>query len=454
MAAAAPAAEMQAPKQEAPAAAQQAADTAGSPTAAAERRSNSKSSTSSSPPPSRKQISRTVRGLQDDIEDHAESLGTLRKQMLWTMSQQVRSERLLTSRQLVLQGFSPALEDTNIDAAMAARDRWILKTLMEHTHLSERRLTFKASHSTAVEHLSRLSKVTMEEASVAAQAARALQGKRLMFAGSSITIKRQQAAFDRLVSAPAKSCMDILTKTEARFQGNLRPNWKDGTVTQVADSTPELLLRWVVNPERGRIKIFVTKRFIPVIEEQIDGEIQRLQFGSAIADQKGKGGETKGSGKGKTKKGRKSGIPVDAAAFRQEPAAAREGLTSLTFSRYPFNISIRPLEAEGTGQSSAERAGDSSMAVDHEGAAASKRQADQHPHSQQIKRRSPTPTRQPYMLDGSTGWGQDPWAAAASSALPSSSHRPPRPEDAGQQERAVPPGEGRDGVADGSRLEA
>ena len=447
---AAPAAAMQAPKQEDISSSTAFSRRSGIPQQ--QQGANSKSSTSSSQPPSRKQISRTVRGLQDDVESHAESLSTLRKQMLWTMSQQVRSERLLTSRQLVLQGFAPALEDKNIDAAMAARDRWILKTLMEYTHLSERRLTFKASHATAVENLSRLSIVTMEEASVAAQAARALQGKRLAYAGSTITIKRQQAAFDRLVSAPAKSCMDILTKSEARFQGNLRPNWKDGTVTQVADPIPELLLRWVVNPERGRIKIYVTKRFIPVIEEQIDFEIQKLQFGSAIAEQtKGKGSETKGAGKGKTKKGRKTGIPVDEAAFRQEPAAAREGLTSLTFSRHPFNISIRPLEDEGAGPSAAERAGDTRMAVDHEGTAASKRHADQHPQSQQIKRRSPTPTRQPYMMDGRAGWGQDPWASAAASALPSSSQRPPRPDDAGQQDRAVPPGEGRDGVAADSR---
>ena len=413
-------------------------------------RSNSKSSSSSSQPPSRRQISRSLRSLQDDVEEQSESLSALRKQMLWTMSPQVRSERLLTSRQLVLQGFSPAHEERNIEAAMAARDSWILAILKEHTHLPERRLAFKASHSTAVESLSRLSIVTMEEACVAVQAARALQHKRLPYAGSSITIKRQQAAFDRLVSAPAKSCMDLLTRREARFQGNLRPNWKDGTVTQVADHVPELLLKWVVNAERGRIKIFVTKRYLTLIEENIDKEIQRLQFGSAIVDQeKGKDDETKGKGKGKSKKGRKSSIPADTSSFRQEPAAARDGLTSLTFSRYPFNISIRRLE-DGAAQPRQDGDADSShMPVDQEGLAAAKRQADDHDHlhSQQIKRRSPTPTRlQPYQPGDRTGWQQDPWASAAAASHSSSSARPPRPADG-----AAPPEADRDGVIGGTR---
>ena len=87
----------------------------------------------------------------------------------------------------------------------------------------------------------------MEEASVAALAARSLHGKRLLYTGTTVTVRRQQAAYDRLVSAPAKACMDILTCHENQYQSNLRPNWKEGTVLEVTNVVPTLLLKWVVN---------------------------------------------------------------------------------------------------------------------------------------------------------------------------------------------------------------
>ena len=237
----------QMPKQEAAAAAD------GSHAGGKGRSHSKSSSTSSTPPPSRQQIARNMKGLCEDVESHADAISELRKQMLWSMSQQVRSERFLTSRQLVFQGFAPAMEDQSLDQAMVKRDQWILQTLRDHTQLSEKRLAFKASHSTAVEALSRLTIVTMEEASVAALAARSLHGKRLLYTGTTVTVRRQQAAYDRLVSAPAKACMDILTRHENQYQSNLRPNWKEGTVLEVTNVVPMLLLKWVVNPERAML---------------------------------------------------------------------------------------------------------------------------------------------------------------------------------------------------------
>ena len=387
--------------------------------AGAAGRSRSSSTSSTPPAPSRQQIARTMRGLQDDIESHSDAISELRKQVLWSMSQQVRSERLLTSRQLVFQGFAPTMEDRNLDQAMAMRDQWILKTLQDHTQLSAKRLSFKASHATAVEALSRLTIITLEEASVAALAARSLHGKRLLYAGATVSVRRQQAAYDRLISAPAKACMDILTRAEGKFQSNLRPSWKEGSVMEVTSAVPTLLLKWVVNPERARIKLFVIPKYLRLIEEHIDGEIRKLQFGSAL------GLDPKGSGKGKSKKGKK-GIPVDAAAFRQEPVQVREGLASLSFARYPFNISVRPLEMDDPGRDT------QAMPVDQEGQQAQKRQAEQPATDQSIKRRSPTPSRdsqRPYHPPSS--WGADPWASYAQhgSTTASSSARPPRPEE-------------------------
>ena len=143
--------------------------------------------------------------------------GELRKQILWSMSQQVRFERTLTRKQLVLQGFVPQLEDQNIEAAMQARVQWIMRSLVENTHLSKKRLALKSSHATAVEALSRLSIITLEEASVAVHVARGMNSKRFNYAGASIMVNCQQAAYDRFVSVPAKACMDILTRHEGRY---------------------------------------------------------------------------------------------------------------------------------------------------------------------------------------------------------------------------------------------
>ena len=413
------------PKQEAVATEASQVDTGAGEDGGREGRSHSKSSsrTSSTPPaPSRQQLARTMRGMQDDIEDHSDAISELRKQVLWSMSQQVRSERLVTGRQLVFQGFAPTMEDRNLDQAMAQRDQWILKTLQDHTQLSAKRLAFTASHATAVEALSRLTIVTLQEASVAALAARALHGKRLLYSGATVSVRRQQAAYDRLTSAPAKASMDILTRFESKFQSNLRPNWKDGVVMEVTGATPTILLKWVVNPERARIKLFITPKYLHVIEEQIDMEIRKLQFGSALGDQKG-GSDMKGAGKGKSKRSKK-GIPVDTMAFKQEPEPVREGLASLSFARFPFNISVRPLEMDGA-------AGRTAMHVDQEGQPAQKRQAAQPPVDQSIKRRSPTPSRdaqKPYHQQ--PAWGADPWASYSQHATPSSSSaRPPRPDE-------------------------
>ena len=69
--------------------------------------------------------------------------------------------------------------------------------------------------------------------------------------------------------------MDIATRHHPKYQSCLRPNWRKGYVAQVADTKePEILFRWLVNPERARIRIFVTKHLLHSIEDEIDEEIR------------------------------------------------------------------------------------------------------------------------------------------------------------------------------------
>ena len=306
------------------------------------RRSRS-SSSSNSTLPSRQALSRTVRNLQEEVDTHGDMLGEVKKQLLWTMSQQVRSDRALTSRQLVLQGFATAAEDKRVGIAMDKRNQWIAKMLQESTGLEPSRLTFEASHATTHDALSCLSIITLRDQSIASTVARVMTTRKFNYEGVPITWKRQQTAYDRIVSAPAKCCMDIISRNEPKYQSCLRPNWHEGYVAQVADrAEPDILFRWLVNPERARIRLYITKKLIHIVEGDIDTELRKLQFGPVWPD-KGKGGK----GGGKSKKGKKGGAPIDPQAFRQEPSMVRDQLGNLTFARYPFNISIRELKEDG-----------------------------------------------------------------------------------------------------------
>ena len=260
---------------------------------------------------------------------------------------------------------------------------------------------------------------------------RAMSTRRFSYDGTAITFKRQQTAYDRIVSAPAQACMDIVSRHEGKYQGCLKPNWRGGYVAQTADrKEPEILFRWLVSPERARIRIYVVRSLLHHIENEIDAEIRQLQFGPILSD--------KGKGKGKAKKGKKIGAPVDPHAFKQEPAMVKDHLGNLTFARYPLNISIRELTAEQVPQmgSPAAKQSDSvvqNMEVDKAGQAP-KRYANANETEQQAKRRSPTPARggsdlaeggapypPPPAHQQHSGCVRDPWAAAASSTARSSS---------------------------------
>ena len=355
------------------------------------------------------------------------------------MSQQVRSDRALTSRQLVLQGFSPSSEDKRVGTAMDKRNQWIAKMLQESTGLEASRLTFEASHATTHDALSRLSIITLKDQSIASLAARVMTARKFSYERVPITWKRQQTAYDRIVSAPAKSCMDIISRSEPKYQSCLRPNWREGYVAQVADrAEPDILFRWLVNPERARMRLYITKKLIHIVEGEIDAELRKLQFGP-IGPDKGKGGK----GGGKTKKGKKGGAPINPQAFRQEPSMVRDQLGNLTFSRFPFNISIRELTKEtATSQEEKKKRETNTQDMDVDSAGqASKRQAEKSGAEQDAKRRSPTPHRgahgwvdhsspypplpahhQAHHQAPATEWASDPWAAAACTARSSSSY--------------------------------
>ena len=203
------------------------------------------------------------------------------------------------------------------------------------------------------------------------------------------------------------------------------------------------------------------------MQEQIDGEIQKLQSGHVVfLPGKGKGGNGKGAGKQKSEKGCKNSIPVDPAAFRHQPLQVRDGLATFTFSRFPFNISIRALDGRHSDERDVQRgqapprcAQSQEMMVDHEGLPATKRYADGPATEQQIKRRSPAPSRDggaTYQQQPQTGWAADPWAVAAAANNPahsssSSAHPPRRDEGSGDAQQRYGPEQA---VAAGSRIAA
>ena len=69
----------------------------------------SSSSHSSTGAPSYAQLRRTIRLIQEDQEEQADEIIALKRQLLWSMQQQVRADRKACSSQVVVQGLPPAV---------------------------------------------------------------------------------------------------------------------------------------------------------------------------------------------------------------------------------------------------------------------------------------------------------------------------------------------------------
>ena len=349
------------------------------------------------------QVRRSMRLLREDIDHQGDRIADVARQTIWTMSQQVSQARKEAAGQIVILGFNPSTESANALRAMEERNAWLQKTLAEAANISPDRVRFTASHSTNMENLSRLSLLTFSEPHVANVVLRAVGNKKLQYHGQQLLVKRQVSAWDRIVSIPAKAIMEIVSDADPSLRNSFRPQWKEGIIMNDKCAGP--VARWQIDVEHARIKVYVAQRYLQLVEDKIDASIRRLHWGpsedDSSATMSGKG-KHKGKGRGKTKK---SSTPLDPQCYKKEAEDYRIKMGNLVISKFPFSISIRLMDAEGSQETGEKRAGEPA------GMGSS-------------KRRSPTPLR------------YDPWAAAASSASASAAtpvasvaaqegHRPP-----------------------------
>ena len=341
---------------------------------------------SSSSSPERKsggQLRRTVRQLREDLEEVEAEQAALKRQLLWSMAQEVRRQRKEMSCQIVIQGWRPELEDASLWTAHQQRDNFCRDLFQRLTKLPHDRLQFETSHSTNLESLSRITVVTFSNAAITGAVLRASHQQRYGYGTASLQLRKQTSLYDRLCSAPAKIGMESLTSISPQLQGALRPDWRKGEVWSTMGA---LELLWEVNVEQACIRAYVDEPRVPEVAAQMEAGIKRLTFGwegEAEAAGSGKGGG-KGSKGGKGKKSSKSKhkatMPVASSCFKHEAAVVKDKLGSLHLAKYPFEIKVRALKEE----QKAERG----VPTQRRPASANEEQRPQRAHSQSIKRRS------------------------------------------------------------------
>ena len=178
-----------------------------------ESRKSSRSSSTSEPRPSLRTIQQAVRSLRDDMDEVQDAHKASQRQLLWTMHAQVRRDRQEASSQLVIQGFQPWLESQDAVEAFKKRDQWCLSTCARLAGISPDLIKMTCSHGTAADKLSRLTIISLQNASLAASIARAAGSQRIPFdAHTTVSVRRQTCVYDRLVSSPIKIVMECISR--------------------------------------------------------------------------------------------------------------------------------------------------------------------------------------------------------------------------------------------------
>ena len=266
------------------------------------------------------------------------------------MHAQVRRDRQEASCQLVLQGFQPWTEDADAAVAFRKRDQFCLSTCARLAGIAPELIKMSCSHGTAADKLSRLTIISLQNASLAASIARAAGATKIPYdAATTITIRRQTCVYDRLVSAPIKIVMECVSREFPHLRNGFRPAWKDGNLWG-ADGA--LLGIWRIDIQHAKIRIHLPDHLLPCVREGMDRGLARLQFGAyeeeggaahKDGDHKGKS-KTKGKGRGKAPA--RHLHPVERGGFKHAPPEVRSSLGSLVLAEYPFTVSIRGLREE------------------------------------------------------------------------------------------------------------
>ena len=369
-------------------------------------RSSSRSSSTSERLPSQRQLHRTMRELRSEVDDLVDDSAGVKKQLLYTMHRQVTQERRECACQLILQGFQPHMEHRDLDTALQQREAWCLDLILRLSRCPKEMLQMKASHATSTDSLSRLTLITVANASIVNAVMRSAGSQKFHYQGATISLRRQTTVWDRLTSAPAKVAIEAVAHHFPGTQGRFKIDWKQGEVMHDG----ELIISWQVSVEDAKIKMLAKARYADIIHEAMAAGLRRLNFGynaaESTAPEKGKGQGKSGKGK---KKSHRYDIPVPTSSFTREPETYRNALGSLQLARFPFTVTVKSMrerkkDAEEREERQHRRRSDSTSSKRTSNADDSK-----------AKRRAPTPDRnQAPAYVPSSQPAVDPWARASS----------------------------------------
>ena len=299
--------------------------------------------------PSVRAIQQAVRVLREDVDDLQDSHRASQRQALWLLHSQVKRDRAEASCQLVIQGFEPWKEAADALTAFRNRDTWCLDLCSRLSGVHKDLIKLSCSHGTSAERLSRLSILTLQNASLASAIARAAGTQKHIYQGTTaVTVRRQNCTYDRLCSAPIKVVMECLSKEAPQLRNAFRPDWK---ARLSWDTSGTLIGNWRINVQKARIRIHVQEPFVPAVREAMGPGLARLQFGAAAAEGEG-GGDFGHHAQDKGQKGKAKGRgkanrylqPTEPGMFKYAPPQHRQSLGSLQMAGYQFEVSVRSLK--------------------------------------------------------------------------------------------------------------
>ena len=255
--------------------------------------------------------------LDDEIAHTLQGLRATRRQVLWTMAQTVREDRVKAAHQFVMMGWADG--GLPADTARIQREEEIMR-LLANAKVNSTGIEF--SHSTSA--MASLSKMTIVTLKASGERRRVLEaaGSFTLRSGEKILVRPQIALFDRLSSLPAKAAMTSISRTYPSAKSAFKPRWRE----QLVELPGGIAMKWQVDLQHAEITMHVPGTVIKLLKNDIERELDQLQFGR-MSDAPARG-------------------PTPASqAWKERGELVRTHLNDLRLTEFPFAIVLKELPA-------------------------------------------------------------------------------------------------------------
>eukprot|EP00971_Amphidinium_carterae_P038650 759841-Amphidinium_carterae.1 len=262
----------------------------------------------------------------DALEDRVDRL---RAQVLFTLQQTVQQDRQRCGNQIVLlnwrkcDGCSLSATPAQIRAGIERRNG-IISTLLSSA-LPQLGDAWRASHQTRGDRLSPVTVVTLQfRPQVFEVLAHVKAHNKPSDGDHEIKIRPQVTLYDRMVAAPCKAAMALVSDSHPHLKQEFVVKWKDG-VANLRSGEPFCV--WRVNPARGILTLDVHEAYYRLVKDGIRQKVLHMLYPGA----------TKGSGKAKTPQ------YVERSFDDVDSEYLAEQLSGLQLADLPFHVEVYAL---------------------------------------------------------------------------------------------------------------